>query len=129
MPSSPLRVLDQKTVNENKAESAGRLAGGSAGRSAGRLNAPDAKPSAVVNYLTPGRNPTGKPLRERCDRRGAEATARQIERYWAERGYAVTCELTQKPFCGEMRIARYDIRSDLVDGWPTRTLADKRRRA
>lgn len=51
-------------------------------------------------------------------RPGAEALARRIEAYWAERGYRVTCEIVPGPFNSSIREARFDVRSDMLNGLP-----------
>lgn len=53
-----------------------------------------------------------------CSREGAHALKARIERYWAERGYDVMVVLENVGFHAAIRAARYDLRSDLVDGWP-----------
>ena len=44
----------------------------------------------------------------------------QIESYWAERGHNVKVNLVQGGFLASMRSARTDVRSNLVNGVPTR---------
>jgi hypothetical protein len=42
----------------------------------------------------------------------------KIEDFWAQKGYSVCVDVALVPFCASMRSARYDVRSDLVDGLP-----------
>ncbi|UPT62273.1 MAG: hypothetical protein M0D54_18180 [Hyphomonadaceae bacterium JAD_PAG50586_4] len=44
----------------------------------------------------------------------------RIEQYWRERGYEVTILLRDAGFHSAMRSARFDLRSDLVNGLPRR---------
>ena len=55
-----------------------------------------------------------------CTREGAERLKEQIENYWAERGHTVNVNLVQAGFLASMRSARTDVRSNLVNGVPTR---------
>lgn len=51
-------------------------------------------------------------------REGAHALARRIEAYWAARGWRVHCWVVEAGYDASHRSARYDVRSDLVDGLP-----------
>ncbi len=55
-----------------------------------------------------------------CTREGAERLKFQIESYWADRGHDVRVNLVQGGFLASMRSARTDVRSNLVNGVPTR---------
>ena len=59
-----------------------------------------------------------------CTREGAERLKQQIEAYWAERGHEVRVNLVQGGFLASMRSARTDIRSNLMNGVPSRTTED-----
>jgi len=59
-----------------------------------------------------------------CTREGAERLKQQIEAYWAERGHEVRVNLVQGGFLASMRSARTDIRSNLMNGVPTRSTED-----
>ncbi|MEM9601080.1 MAG: phosphoglycolate phosphatase [Pseudomonadota bacterium] len=59
-----------------------------------------------------------------CTREGAERLKQQIEAYWAERGHDVKINLVQGGFLASMRSARTDVRSNMVNGIPTRSKAD-----
>jgi hypothetical protein len=52
------------------------------------------------------------------DRAGAELLKSRIEAYWRERGYEIQVTLAPAAFSPALRAARYDIRSELVNGWP-----------
>lgn len=56
-----------------------------------------------------------------CTREGAERLKNQIEAYWADRGYDVKINLTQGGFLPSMRSARTDVRSNMINGVPTRS--------
>lgn len=55
-----------------------------------------------------------------CGRDGALELKRRIEAYWAERGQDVTVLLHNVGFHPAIRAARFDVRSDLVNGMPRR---------
>ena len=59
-----------------------------------------------------------------CTREGAERLKQQIEAYWAERGHDVKINLVQGGFLASMRSARTDVRSNMVNGVPTRNTSD-----
>lgn len=69
------------------------------------------------------------PTRDWCDEPGAIALKAQIEAYWRERGGLVTVKLVQAGFLAAMRRGRYDLRSDLVNGAPTRRIVEEQRDA
>jgi hypothetical protein len=52
------------------------------------------------------------------DRAGAEALKARIEAYWREQGFEVCVVLAPAGFAPALRGARFDIRSDLINGWP-----------
>jgi hypothetical protein len=54
------------------------------------------------------------------DRAGAELLKARIEAYWRDRGYKIQVTLAPAAFTPALRAARYDIRSELVNGWPRR---------
>jgi hypothetical protein len=51
-------------------------------------------------------------------REGATALKSKIEAYWAERGMTVMLALHNVGFHPAIRAARYDVRSDMVNGLP-----------
>lgn len=53
-----------------------------------------------------------------CSRDGALALKAKIEAYWAERGHEVMIALHNVGFHPAIRAARYDVRSDMVNGMP-----------
>ncbi|MBI1250366.1 MAG: phosphoglycolate phosphatase [Alphaproteobacteria bacterium] len=55
-----------------------------------------------------------------CNADGARRLKLKIEEYWRERGYNVDVKLVDAGFVAAMRSARTDVRSDMVNGLPTR---------
>ena len=53
-----------------------------------------------------------------CSRDGAQALKDKIEAYWRERGQNVMIALHNVGFHPAIRAARYDVRSDMVNGMP-----------
>lgn len=53
-----------------------------------------------------------------CSRDGAQSLKAKIEAYWAERGYKVQIMLHNVGFHPAIRAARFDVRSDMVNGMP-----------
>lgn len=53
-----------------------------------------------------------------CSRDGAHALKQRIELYWRERGCNVHVLLHNVGFHPAIRAARYDVRSDMVNGMP-----------
>lgn len=53
-----------------------------------------------------------------CSRDGALELKRKIEAYWAGRGQHVTVLLHNVGFHPAIRAARFDVRSDLINGMP-----------
>ena len=53
-----------------------------------------------------------------CSRDGAVALKQKIEAYWRERGHDVMIALHNVGFHPAIRAARYDVRSDMVNGFP-----------
>lgn len=53
-----------------------------------------------------------------CSREGAMALKQMIEAYWRERGQDVMIALHNVGFHPAIRAARYDLRSDMVNGMP-----------
>jgi|GEM_PF-2667166 len=60
-----------------------------------------------------------------CSRDGAMALKEKIEAYWRERGQHVMIALHNVGFHPAIRAARYDVRSDMVNGMPRGTSAKK----
>lgn len=55
-----------------------------------------------------------------CTNDGARRLKQRIEDYWKERGYNVDIKLIDAGFVAAMRSARTDVRSNMVNGLPTR---------
>jgi hypothetical protein len=53
-----------------------------------------------------------------CSREGAVALKAKIEAYWRERGQNVMIVLNNVGFHPAIRAARFDVRSDMVNGRP-----------
>lgn len=53
-----------------------------------------------------------------CTRDGATILKQKIEAYWRERGHNVQVLLHNVGFHPAIRAARYDVRSDMVNGLP-----------
>jgi hypothetical protein len=62
-----------------------------------------------------------------CNQDGARRLKQRIEEYWRERGYKVDVKLVEAGFVAAMRSARTDVRSDMVNGMPTRKSAETER--
>jgi hypothetical protein len=61
-----------------------------------------------------------------CSRSGANQLKAKIEAYWAERGQKVQVMLHNVGFHPAIRAARFDVRSDMVNGMPRAAGAPKR---
>ena len=59
-------------------------------------------------------------LTDFCDDDGARCLKQRIEDYWRQRGCAVDVELVEAGFAAAMRSVRTDVRSDMLDGLPSR---------
>lgn len=53
-----------------------------------------------------------------CSKAGAESLIEKIETYWRDRGMHVMCSLRDAGFHPAIRSARFDVRSDMVNGLP-----------
>ncbi|MGD9967363.1 MAG: hypothetical protein AB7T59_12630 [Hyphomonadaceae bacterium] len=53
-----------------------------------------------------------------CSRDGAQALKARIEAYWRARGHTVTVGLHNVGFHPAIRAARFDVRSDMINGMP-----------
>jgi hypothetical protein len=63
-----------------------------------------------------------------CNVDGARRLKQRIEEYWRERGYTVEVKLVEAGFVAAMRSARTDVRSDMVNGFPTKRASNDRER-
>jgi len=61
-----------------------------------------------------------------CNVDGARRLKQRIEEYWRERGYTVDVKLIEAGFVAAMRSARTDVRSDMVNGMPTKKEDEER---
>lgn len=55
-----------------------------------------------------------------CNRDGANRLAAKIQDFWRKRGFDVSVEMRDEGFVSTMRSARTDLRSDMINGMPTR---------
>lgn len=55
-----------------------------------------------------------------CNPEGARRLKQRIEEYWRDRGYNVDIKLIEAGFVAAMRSARTDVRSDMVNGMPSK---------
>lgn len=55
-----------------------------------------------------------------CTNDGAKKLKEKIEAYWRERGYDVDIDLVDAGFVAAMRSGRTDVRSDMINGMPTK---------
>ena len=58
-----------------------------------------------------------------CDRDGAGRLAAKIQDFWRKRGFEVDVEMRDEGFVSTMRSSRTDVRSNMINGMPTRSLA------
>jgi hypothetical protein len=63
-------------------------------------------------------NPANGEPADYCSREGAQALKDKIEAYWRERGQNVMIALHNVGFHPAIRAARFDVRSDMVNGMP-----------
>jgi hypothetical protein len=54
-----------------------------------------------------------------CSTEGARRLKQRIEAYWNDRGFAVDIKLVEAGFVPAMRSGRTDVRSDMVNGFPS----------
>ena len=55
-----------------------------------------------------------------CNALGAGRLKQRIEEFWRARGCAVKVQLLESRFTAAMRSSRTDVRSDMLDGLPSR---------
>ncbi len=60
----------------------------------------------------------GPGMTDFCSREGAQRLKEKIEAYWREKGQNVTLSLHNVGFHPAIRAARFDVRSDMVNGMP-----------
>jgi hypothetical protein len=71
----------------------------------------------------------GGSMTDFCTREGAQALKEKIEAYWRERGHNVLVSLQNVGFHPAIRAARYEIKSDMVNGMPRAVVAAARKTA
>jgi len=59
-----------------------------------------------------------------CNQDGASRLAAKIQDFWRKRGFDVVVEMKDEGFVSTMRSARTDVRSDMINGMPTRMVAE-----
>ena len=64
-----------------------------------------------------------------CNVDGARRLKQRIEEYWRDRGFTVDVKLIEAGFVAAMRSARTDVRSDMVNGFPTKRASNEKERA
>ncbi|MBX3429805.1 MAG: hypothetical protein KF779_09505 [Hyphomonadaceae bacterium] len=69
---------------------------------------------------------SGRSESDFCSRDGAQSLKAKIEAYWADRGHKVQVMLHNVGFHPAIRAARFDVRSDMVNGMP-RTVSEQSR--
>ncbi|MEO0399259.1 MAG: phosphoglycolate phosphatase [Pseudomonadota bacterium] len=62
-------------------------------------------------------------MMDHCDETGADRLAKKIEDFWRKRGFDVSIEKHAEGFVSTMRSARTDVRSDMVNGMPRRSVS------
>ena len=81
---------------------------------------------ADYDYSAPSAWPaSGREPPDFCSREGALALKEKIEAYWRERGHHVMVSLQNVGFHPAIRAARYDLRTDMVNGMPRSVSAAK----
>lgn len=55
-----------------------------------------------------------------CTTEGARKLKQKIESYWKDRGFDVNIDLVDAGFTPSMRSGRTDVRSNMINGMPTR---------
>ena len=76
----------------------------------------DTESSDGGDYFTSAHSAAGES--DFCSREGAHALKAKIEAYWRERGQNVQIMLHNVGFHPAIRAARFDVRSDMVNGMP-----------
>lgn len=79
--------------------------------------------SSDTDYLSDSADSAGES--DFCSRAGAQALKAKIEAYWLARGQTVMIALHNVGFHPAIRAARFDVRSDMVNGMPRTTGASK----
>ncbi|MEM6415858.1 MAG: hypothetical protein AAF720_14505 [Pseudomonadota bacterium] len=61
-------------------------------------------------------------MTDHCDDVGASRLAKKIEDFWRKKGFDVSVETQAQGFVSTMRSARTDLRSDMINGMPRRSM-------
>lgn len=87
----------------------------------------DAIPASERHYVPPSARDYRQRVGYLCSKYGAEQLAEQLKAYWRAKGFDVSFWIIPAKRCGDdieaATLARYDVRSDMVDGRPVRRLA------
>ena len=59
-----------------------------------------------------------------CSSDGANRLQAVIAEYWRKKGFDVNVELVHQGFVSTMRSSRFDVRSDMVNGMPRRSMTE-----
>lgn len=59
-----------------------------------------------------------------CNNDGAERLAKKIQDFWKKQGFDVNVEMKDEGFVSTMRSARTDVRSNMINGMPTKLIAE-----
>ena len=62
-------------------------------------------------------------MADHCDRDGASRLATKIQDFWRKRGFDVVVEMREEGFVSTMRSSRTDVRSNMINGMPTKQFA------
>jgi len=62
-------------------------------------------------------------MADHCDRDGANRLATKIQDFWRKKGFDVVVEMREEGFVSTMRSSRTDVRSNMINGMPTKSLA------
>lgn len=76
----------------------------------------DEDESKAADYLSPANGVAGE--YDFCSRSGAHELKAKIEAYWRARGHTVQVVLHNVGFHPAIRAARFDVRSDMINGMP-----------
>lgn len=57
-----------------------------------------------------------------CDQDGASRLATKIQDFWRKRGFDVIVEMHEEGFVSTMRSSRTDVRSDMINGMPIKSV-------
>lgn len=79
--------------------------------------------SDAGDYFAANTHSTGEA--DFCSRDGAHALKTKIEAYWRERGHTVMVALHNVGFHPAIRAARFDVRSDMINGMPRSAVTAK----